>query len=322
MDGVMLPPVDDAIGAFHAVVDRIQLEVGEILGVFGRSGSGKSSYLRGVYRRLSAGSTIFLPQEDDTLPHLTAGQNIDLGRFVGSSNASNGPQPDAEVTLELGRHREQITETLSGGQRRRVALARVFSVQPRLLLLDEPFNGLGPLYEELVRELLVRRQVSGLNTVVVSHDLELLLRLSQRVVVLDEGRALDTLANGIPVLGWRISLVKVLGVSNILSLADIEVVGGVTPQECGAVGILAAWKNSVRFAQAPDSNRASIRLDGHRIVSESRYESEGQQFLHLTFVGKTGRNVDLTGKIDTLNVGREQIPAYAVCDQVISLVGA
>jgi ABC-type sulfate/molybdate transport systems ATPase subunit len=83
-------------------------------------------------------------------------------------------------------------DELSGGQQRRVALARALAVQPRVLLLDEPFSGLdAPVRDRLRRELRRLQREIGLSTVLVTHDPEEAALLADEIVVLDDGHVLQ-----------------------------------------------------------------------------------------------------------------------------------
>jgi ABC-type bacteriocin/lantibiotic exporter with double-glycine peptidase domain len=89
--------------------------------------------------------------------------------------------------LSLNQPIEEYGANLSGGQRQKVALARVFATQPKVLLLDEPSNGLDTETERLLVERL--RALSGVTLIVVSHSAAM-LSVTQRLVVLENGRLL------------------------------------------------------------------------------------------------------------------------------------
>ena len=86
------------------------------------------------------------------------------------------------------RHPDELSE----GQQRRVAIARALAIEPRLLLLDEPFTGLdAPVREQLRRELRRLQRETNLSTVIVTHDPEEAALLADEIIVLDEGRVLQ-----------------------------------------------------------------------------------------------------------------------------------
>jgi ABC-type sulfate/molybdate transport systems ATPase subunit len=94
--------------------------------------------------------------------------------------------------LGLAGLEDRYPDELSSGQRRRVAIARALAVQPRLLLLDEPFTGLdAPVRDRLRRDLRRLQRDAGLSTVIVTHDPEEAALLAEEIVVIDDGRVLQ-----------------------------------------------------------------------------------------------------------------------------------
>ena len=203
-------------------LDRFDLEValqadGPVTGIFGPSGAGKSSLLeavaglrRGASGTIRLGDSVWLdsasgrrlppeerdigyvPQDSLLFPHLDVRRNL----LTGAARARRGGgRPEAlleEVCglLELGPLLERDVSSLSGGERRRVALGRALCSGPRLLLLDEPLASLDlPLRRRLLP--LLRRLRSELTTpmLLVSHDPIEVQALCDEIVVLSDGAA-------------------------------------------------------------------------------------------------------------------------------------
>jgi ABC-type Fe3+/spermidine/putrescine transport system ATPase subunit/ABC-type sulfate transport system permease component len=116
--------------------------------------------------------------------------------------------------LGLAGLEDRYPEELSGGQQRRVAIARALAVEPRLLLLDEPFSGLdAPVRDRLRRDLRRLQRDVGLSTVIVTHDPEEAALLADEIVVLGEGRVLQA--------GTRESIFRAPGSPEIAALLGI-----------------------------------------------------------------------------------------------------
>lgn len=192
----------------------LTVKEGEFLALLGPSGSGKTTLLRilaGLARPTSG--TVRLGGEDllamtprdrragmvfqhyALFRHMTVAQNIAFGLKV-RPRSSRPPAPEiARRTEELLRliqlegYGGRYPGQLSGGQQQRVALARALAIEPRLLLLDEPFGALDAKVRRDLRHWLRRvHEETGVTTIFVTHDQEEALDLADRVAILRDGR--------------------------------------------------------------------------------------------------------------------------------------
>ncbi|MGD0580146.1 MAG: sulfate ABC transporter ATP-binding protein [Bryobacteraceae bacterium] len=207
--------ISKRFGAFEAVKDvSFRIENGELVALLGPSGSGKTTLLRIIAGLDQPDSgTVRLYDEDATrtsardrhvgfvfqhyalFRHLTVFENIAFGLRVRPAET----RPPEEVIRErVGKLLELIQldwlgdrypNQLSGGQRQRVALARALAVEPRVLLLDEPFGSLdAKVRKELRRWLRRLHDELHVASVFVTHDQEEALEVSDRVVIMNQGR--------------------------------------------------------------------------------------------------------------------------------------
>lgn len=191
----------------------LRLGRGESLGLFGASGAGKSTVLAciaGIEEpdegHIEVGGVRFFPpslplhrrpvgyltQEPSLFPHLTVGENVTFG--MPGNGTSQREQHDWIATLrerlQLGSLWKATASRISGGQARRVSLARMLARKPPLVLLDEPFAGLDrQLVRELIDDLVFWSQTVGFSMIAVDHQAEVLRRLCPaRTVVLEQGQ--------------------------------------------------------------------------------------------------------------------------------------
>jgi NitT/TauT family transport system ATP-binding protein len=174
---------------------------GRFVSLVGPSGSGKSSLLRaviGLQKPLSgtietdlARSQIgILFQDDALLPWKTARDNVALGlTFNGMERSKALGEADAWLErLGLAGLGERFPRHLSGGQRKRVALAQVLAMKPKLILMDEPFASLDAIVRaRVVRDVVALVEREGISVLLVTHDLEEALSLSDEVNLLSRG---------------------------------------------------------------------------------------------------------------------------------------
>jgi NitT/TauT family transport system ATP-binding protein len=179
----------------------LAVEDGRFVSLVGPSGSGKSSLLRaaiGLQRPLSgtvetglARSQVgILFQDDALLPWKTARDNVALGlSFSGMERHRALNEADAWLgRLGLIGFGERFPRHLSGGQRKRVALAQVLALKPKLILMDEPFASLDAIVRaRVVQDVVALVERESIGVLLVTHDLEEAISLSDEVYLLSRG---------------------------------------------------------------------------------------------------------------------------------------
>ncbi|MDL5367650.1 sulfate/molybdate ABC transporter ATP-binding protein [Xanthomonas sp. NCPPB 2654] len=201
--------------AFVALDDvSLDIRQGELLALLGPSGSGKTTLLRVIagLEHADAGRVLIDGEDATGLPvqsrrvgfvfqhyalfrHMTVRDNIAFGlrvrRGAGrlAEAAIRARVTELLALVQLDGLESRYPTQLSGGQRQRVALARALAIEPRVLLLDEPFGALdAQVRRDLRRWLRELHDRTGLTTVFVTHDQEEALELADRVAILNRGR--------------------------------------------------------------------------------------------------------------------------------------
>ena len=174
---------------------------GRFVSLVGPSGSGKSSLLRaviGLQQPLSGtvGTDLvrsqlgILFQDDALLPWKTARDNVALGlSFNGVERSKALAEAEAWLErLDLAGFGDRFPRHLNGGQRKRVALAQMLALKPKLILMDEPFASLDAIVgARIVRDVVALVERQGISVLLVTHDLEEALSLSDEVYLLSQG---------------------------------------------------------------------------------------------------------------------------------------
>jgi len=207
--------ITKTFGSFVAVNDvSLTVATGELVALLGPSGSGKTSLLRIIagLERADRGQVLF-EGEDATVRdvrhrgvgfvfqhyalfrHMTVFENVAFGLRVRPRTRRPSPADiqakvmDLLKLVQLDWLADRYPQQLSGGQRQRVALARALAVEPRVLLLDEPFGSLdAKVRQELRRWLRRLHDEIRVTSVFVTHDQEEALEVSDRVVVMNRGK--------------------------------------------------------------------------------------------------------------------------------------
>ena len=194
------------------IVQGVSFEIneGEILALLGRNGAGKTSTLRTIARLDDPGLTqgeIWLdghalhdmksyqaavngvglvPEDRRIIPGLTVEENIKLAQIVEPVGWSL--EQIYELFPRLGERRKQEGVTLSGGEQQMLAIGRALSRDIKLLLLDEPFEGLAPVIVQEIEKTLHIIREQGMTTIIVEQNAVAALKLSDRAVILDTGQ--------------------------------------------------------------------------------------------------------------------------------------
>jgi branched-chain amino acid transport system ATP-binding protein len=196
------------------VVQGLTFDVrqGEIVTLMGRNGAGKTSTLRALmglmnkrqgsvwfdgqemlmqpaHRRFHLGLA-YVPEERRIVPGLSVRDNLRLGLIAGNDRHLE-EERFAEIAKTFPRLAERMAQegtSLSGGEQQMLAIARALMAKPRMILLDEPSEGIMPLLVEEMFELFVRLKNSGTTILLVEQNVERALKISDRAYILDQGR--------------------------------------------------------------------------------------------------------------------------------------
>ena len=192
----------------------LALEPGEFVGLIGPNGAGKSTLLKAIaglgslsggairYDGASAqalGAALarrlsYLAQEGEVHWPLRVDHVVGLGRlphrtpFAGESEQDRAAIEQAMSLAEVAEFRARTVQSLSGGERMRVLLARALAIEAEVLLADEPVAAVDPLHQLRIMDLLRQVAGAGKGVIVVLHDLALASRFCSRLVVLAKGR--------------------------------------------------------------------------------------------------------------------------------------
>jgi lipopolysaccharide export system ATP-binding protein len=200
----------------RTVLDQVslKLELGEIVGLLGPNGAGKTTTfyiivglvapdhgqvrLGGrditelpMYRRARSGIS-YLPQEPSVFRKLTVQENL---RSIAETLSISSAEREALTSTLLEEFgidnlRDQGAYTLSGGERRRLEIARALVLSPRFILLDEPFAGIDPLAVLDIQRIVGRLKERGIGVLITDHNVRETLNITDRAYIISDGRIL------------------------------------------------------------------------------------------------------------------------------------
>ncbi|MDD3146840.1 MAG: LPS export ABC transporter ATP-binding protein [Candidatus Riflebacteria bacterium] len=198
------------------VVDNVSLNIrkGEIVGLLGPNGAGKTTtfYMvvglvkpdsgvvtynhheithKAMYQRARMGIG-YLPQEASVFRKLTVRENIWLIlEGINISDRERKQRLDKLLTdLDIGRISDSLGYSLSGGERRRVEIARALAAEPSFILLDEPFAGVDPIAVQDIQSIVLELQKKGLGLLITDHNVRETLAIVDRAYILSLGKIL------------------------------------------------------------------------------------------------------------------------------------
>jgi branched-chain amino acid transport system ATP-binding protein len=199
-----------AVQVLHDV--NLFVGAGEIVGLVGANAAGKSTLmftlagLRTTYQgevllegvameglpafERPAKGLVLVPERRRLFPFMTVLENLEIGAYAAGARAL------AKQTLEevfellpvLAERRKQVAGSMSGGEQQMLAIGRALMAKPRVLLLDEPTEGLAPIYVKLLFDLIIDLRAKGLTVMIVEQNVHHVLHTADRAYVLENGR--------------------------------------------------------------------------------------------------------------------------------------
>jgi len=196
------------------VVSDVSMEIpeGSMTALLGANGSGKSTILRSIsnLKKITSGEIWFdgrridrmppdkivklgiahVPEGKGIFPYMSVIDNLRVGAYTRKNKAEI--KRDIEEMFEhfpiLKERRNKDAGLLSGGEQETVAIARGLLVRPKVLLLDEPLQGMAPVVQEEIANIIVNLNKTGLTVLLVEHNVHMALEMSHDVYILDIGK--------------------------------------------------------------------------------------------------------------------------------------
>jgi len=198
---------------------NMDIQASEIVGVIGRNGVGKTTFLKcliGIIHARSGQIELdglevsgmpshaiaelgvgYVPQGRGVFPRMTVAENLVVGELIGGKNTKKQPELVYEYFPILAKRRNQLAGTMSGGEQQQLAIGRVLNGNPKLMLLDEPSEGIQPSIVQLISYVLKKiKNDLGTTIVFVEQNLDTILALAERCYVMEKGFMIDKIESG------------------------------------------------------------------------------------------------------------------------------
>ncbi len=191
----------------------LKAQSGEILCLLGRNGAGKTTIMKSIMGLLplSAGTVKldgkvisempaheipkerigYVPQGRRLFPELTVSENIEIGLMT-CQEQNDTREWVLDIFPRLRERLDQQASTLSGGEQQMLATARALCLRPRVLLLDEPTEGLQPSMIEQIRQVVVRMKSEGVAVIMVEQRVDAVLSIADKVTFIEHGNDLES----------------------------------------------------------------------------------------------------------------------------------
>jgi len=186
------------------------VDTGEIVGVIGPNGAGKSTLLKSIAGLLKPGrgsilmngesiggraprdisrmGVAYVPQEQNIFPTMSVRENLEMGGYIDPAGCGRKIELAFERFPILSKRRRVASRALSGGERQILAMAMALMVEPKVLLLDEPYAGLSPIAAEDLFDNIVAVNRAGVSIAMVEQNAREALTIAHRAYILVDGR--------------------------------------------------------------------------------------------------------------------------------------
>jgi len=208
------------VGYGHAMVLHdvsLRLSKGEMVFVVGRNGAGKTTLLKtisGIMKpakgsityeggdtrglnaeKLARRGMRFVAQDKKVFSHLTVRDNLQLAAHASGEKMANAIQKATSIYPDMSKFMDNRAGKLSGGQREILLIGRALVGSPKLLLIDEPTEGLAAIVIEDISRILNQLKAENVSAIIVEQNLSLVNRLADRIYVMKEGKIIKEIAD-------------------------------------------------------------------------------------------------------------------------------
>lgn len=209
-----LTKIQSGYGRVQVLFDvSLTAKAGEITCIMGRNGAGKTTTLKTIMgmlpmtagaisldgvdlaslppHKIPTSGIAYVPQGRRLFSELTVAQNLEVGLLHTADKAATRE----EILTLFPRLRERLkqqADTLSGGEQQMLAMGRALCLRPKVLLLDEPTEGLQPSMIDLIRDVVLQMKARNLAVILVEQRIDAVLNIADQVVFVENGRSLET----------------------------------------------------------------------------------------------------------------------------------